>query len=205
MTVREKNFREIYKKICLLTGGELTKKINLSDVFDYPPDEILNGFVTYACVNLDGELIFEILAGAKVEGDKIKIFPASYKKSISFRRVDVENCEIKILPKNYFDAFQDKIQVLEDFYKVNSTKEKIRMAESLDELRHPNFPDDVAVLFFRENFRPEYAWVRCENVEEKFIFGTLLNETQQNFGYKVGDKIKFGITEFEGENICVLA
>ena len=204
MKVFEKNFREIYKQVCLIEGDGLTEKINLLDIFDYPPEEKMDGFVSYTCVNLNSELVFEILAGAKVDGDKVKIFPASYKKNISLRRTDVEDCEIKILSKNYFDAFKDKIQVLNDAYKIDATKEKIRMAESLDELRHPNFPDDVAVLFFRENFRPEYAWVRCESVEEKFIVGILLNETQQNFGYKVGEKIKFGITEFEGENICVL-
>ena len=204
MKVFEKNFREIYKQICLIIGDEVTEKVNLRDVFDYPPEENLNGFVTFACVNLDGELIFEILAGAKVDGDKLKIFPASYKKNISLRRAEIENAEIKILPKNYFDAFKDKIQVLNDAYKIDATKEKIRAAESLDELRHPNFPDDVAVLFFCENFRPEYAWVRCESVEEKFIVGTLLNKTQQNFGYEVGEKIKFGVTEFDGENICVI-
>lgn len=205
MKVQEKNFREIYKKVCLLTNKKLVEKINLRDVFDYPPDEKLSVFVTYVCVNLEGELIFEILAGAKVSGEHIKIFPASYKKNISFRRAEIEDCEIKILPKNYFDAFKDRVQILNDIYKVDATKEKIRAAESLDELRHPNFPDDVAVLFFGENFRPEYAWVRCESVEEKIIVGTLLNETQQNFGYKVGEKIKFGVTEFEDEIICVLS
>ena len=189
MKVHEKSFREIYKKICLLTDKKLVEKIN--------------SFVSYTCINLDSELIFEILAGAKVEGDKIKIFPASYKKNISLRRAEVEDCEIKILPENYFDAFKDKIQFLDDLYKVDAIKEKLRAVENLDELRHPNFPDDIAVLFFRENFRPEYAWVRCESVEEKIIVGTLLNGTQQNFGYGVGEKIKFGVTEFEGENICV--
>lgn len=203
MKVKEKSFREIYKKICLFTDKKLVENVNLNDVFDYPPDEKLNGFVSYTCINLDSELIFEILAGAKVKGDKIKIFPASYKKSISFPRADVEDCEIKILSKNYFDAFKDRVQILNDIYKVDAIKEKIRAAESLDGLRHPNFPDDVAVLFFRENFRPEYAWVRCESVEEKIIVGILLNETQQNFGYKVSEKIKFGVIEFEGENICV--
>ena len=203
MKVHEKSFREIYKKICLLTDKKLVEKINLSDVFDYPPNEKLSGLVSYTCINLDSELIFEILAGAKVEGDKIKIFPASYKKNISLRRAEVEHCEIKILPENYFDAFKDKIQFLDDLYKVDAIKEKLRAIENLDELRHPNFPDDIAVLFFRENFRPEYAWVRCESVEEKIIVGTLLNGTQQNFGYGVGEKIKFGVTEFEGENICV--
>lgn len=204
LKVNEKIFREIYKKICLLTDEKIVEKINLTDIFDYPPEEKLSGFVSYTCINLNGELIFEILAGAKVSDERIKIFPASYKKNISFKRHEVEDVKIKILPQNYFNAFQDKIQVLEDFYKVDAIKEKIRMSESLDELRHPNFPDDVAVLFFRENFRPEYAWVRCETAEKKNIVGTLLNKTQQNFGYKVGDKITFGVTDFEGENICVL-
>ena len=80
MKVQEKNFREIYRKVCLLTGDELIKKINLRDVFDYPPDEVLNGLTAYACIDLNGEFIFEVLAGAKVEEEQIKIFPASYKK-----------------------------------------------------------------------------------------------------------------------------
>lgn len=204
MKVAEKNFREIYKKICLLENSELVEKINLHDVFDYPPEENLNGFVTYAFINLNHEFVFEILAGAKIFGEKIKIFPASYKKNIFFRRAEIENVEMKILSEDYQTAFQDKIQVIDDKNKFGEVLEKIRAAEDLDELRHPNFPDDVAVLFYGENFRPEYAWVRCENIEEKFIVGKLLNNLQQNFGYEVGDKIKFGLTNFEGENICVM-
>ena len=204
MKVQEKNFREIYRKVCLLTGDELIKKINLRDVFDYPPDEVLNGFAAYACIDLSGEFIFEVLAGAKVEEEQIKIFPASYKKNIYLRRAEIENCEIKILSEKYAVAFTDKIKMIEDAYKANSEKEKLRAVENLDELRHPNFPDDVAVLFYGENFRPEYGWIRCESAGEKFIVGTLLNELQQDFGYRVGEKIKFGLTEFEGENICVV-
>ncbi|MBR6014358.1 MAG: hypothetical protein IK062_11375 [Selenomonadaceae bacterium] len=204
MKVAEKNFREIYKKICLLKNSELVKKINLRDVFDYPPEENLSGFVVYGCIDSSGEFIFKILAGAAVVGEKIKIFPASYKKNIFFRRAEVEEVEIKILPSEYFSAFKDKIQVIEDLNKTDDTIEKIRAAEILDESRHPNFPDDIAVLFFAENLRPEYAWVRCENIDGKFIVGKLLNNLQQNFGYSVGEKIKFGVTDFEGENICIL-
>ena len=79
------------------------------------------------------------------------------------------------------------------------------MAESLDELRHPNFPDDIAILFFAENLRPEYAWICAENIEDKFIVETLLNKLQQNFDYRAGDKIKFGVVDFEGEIIFVVS
>lgn len=204
LKVAEKNFREIYKKICLLKSFELVKKINLNDIFDFPPEENLNGFAVYSFVDLNGEFVFKILAGAKVEGEKIKIFPASYKKNIFFRRAEVEQAEIKILSEDYQKAFQDKIQIIEDENKVSEAIKKIRAAKFFDELRHPNFPDDIAVLFFSEKFRPEYAWVRCENIEEDFIVGKLLNKLQQNFGYQVGEKIRFCAIDFEGENICVM-
>lgn len=203
MKVAEKFFREVYKKICLLKSSALVEKINLRDLFDYPPEENLSGFVTYAHVDLNHEIIFEILAGAVVVGDKIKIFPTGYKKNIFFRRAEVEDVEIKILSAEYQKAFQDKIQVIDDKNRVSEVLEKIRAAEDLDELRHPNFPDDIAVLFYAENFRPEYAWVRCENIDGKYILGELLNNLQQNFNHEVGDKIKFGVANFEGENICV--
>lgn len=203
MKVAEKSFHDIYKKVCLLEDNKLVEKVNLRDLFDYPPDEKLNGFLTYAYINSELGLVFEILAGAKILGDKIKSFPASYKKNICFRRADMEDTEIKILSADYIEAFKDKIQIIEDKHKISTAKEKIRAAESLDELRHPNFPDDIAVLFYGENFRPEYAWVHCEDIEDKLIIGTLLNEPQQNFGCHSGDKIKFGIADFEGENICV--
>lgn len=205
MKVAEKNFREVYKKICLLENNELIEKINLREIFDFPPDEKLNGVITYAYINAENIFVFEILAGAKISGDKIKTFPTSYKKNISYSRADIENVEIKILSDDYKNAFQDKIQVIEDANKINSAIEKIRAAESLDELRHPNFPDDIAVLFYAENLRPEYAWVRCENIDDKFIVGTLLNNLQQNFDYRAGDKIKFGVADFEGEIICVVS
>lgn len=205
LKVAEKTFREIYKKICLLEDNKLVEKINLREVFDYPPDEKLSGIVTYAYINSENIFVFEILAGATVSSDKIKIFPASYKKNIFYPRADVEDVNIKILPDDYKNAFQDKTKIIEDAHKKNSDIEKIRAAESLDELRHSNFPDDIAVLFYAENFRPEYAWVRCENIDDKFIVGTLLNNLQQNFNYRAGDKIKFGVADFEGEIICVVS
>ena len=47
MKVNEKNFREVYKKICLLTDKKLVEKITLCDVFDDPQNEELSSFVSY--------------------------------------------------------------------------------------------------------------------------------------------------------------
>lgn len=203
MKVYEKFFRDAYRQICLLTGPEVTEKINLRDVFDFPPEEDLTGFLTYGFIDEETGFNFEILAGAKIADGRIKIFPGSYKKNVKLRRPEIEDAEIKILPE-YADAFRDKIQIIDDRQKVDEKKERTRFIKTIDALRHPNFPDDVAVLFFGEKLNPEYAWVRCSGEEENLISGKLLHDLQQNFKYKTGDEIKFGVTEFENEIICVL-
>ncbi|MBQ7705427.1 MAG: hypothetical protein IJT73_08395, partial [Selenomonadaceae bacterium] len=72
MKVYETNFRETYKQICLLSGAEILEKINLREVFDYPVEDELNGFVTFGYIDEDTGFNFKILAGAQIDGDKIK-------------------------------------------------------------------------------------------------------------------------------------
>ena len=194
-----KNFREIYRKICLLSGIE----INLRDVFDYPPDEKIDGFVAYCYVDAETGLKFKILAGAQVSGDKIKIIPASYKKNFSIRAADFD-AEIKILPDNFASAFKDRLQVVNDAHAFDADKEQTRLIKTIDNLRHPDFPDDVAVYFHGENLQPELGWVRCAAVEGNLIRGVLLHELQQDFGVHTGDEIKFGVADFNGEIICAV-
>ena len=94
MKVTEKNFREIYKKICFLKNSGLVEKIDLHDVFDYPPEENLNGFVTYAFINLNHEFVFEILAGAKISVDACAL-PSPNKCDIFCGKIiDEQSCKL---------------------------------------------------------------------------------------------------------------
>ena len=204
MKVCEKIFRETYKQICLLTGEEILAKINLRDIFDYPVEDEMNGFLAYGYVDAETGFNFRILASAQIDGDKIKVFSSSYKKILSLRRAEIEDVEIKILPPKYAAAFTDKIKVLEDTFAFDKDKEKTRFIKTIDSLRHPNFPDDVAVYFHGENLQPEPAWVRCTSVEGNLLTGTLLNDLQQDFGVNTGDKINFGVADFNGEIICAV-
>ena len=204
MKVYETNFRETYKQICLLTGEEILAKVNLRDIFDYPVEEKMDGFLTYGYIDEETGFKFKILASAQIDGDKIKVFSASYKKVVAFRRAEIEDVEIKILPDKYASAFTDKIKILEDNFAFDKDKEKTRYIKTIDSLRHPNFPDDVAVYFHGENLQPEQAWVRCTSVEGNLLTGTLLNDLQQDFGVHSGDKINFGVADFNGENICAV-
>ena len=202
MRVEEKSFREIYHQICLLSDAGLVKSINLRDVFEFPPDEKLDGFLTYACID-NGIFVFEILAGAKVNGGRIKIFPGSYKKSAKLKRGQVDNAELKILTAEYALPFRDRIYMIDDRIDAG-TREETRLIKNLDAFRHPDYPDDVVVYFFSaEEQKPELLWVRCVSVDENILNGELLNEPTKNFGCHTGDKIKFGVAQIGEQNILL--
>ena len=204
MKIYETNFRETYKQICLLTGTEILEKINLRAIFDYPVEDEMQGFITYGYIDEETGFNFKVLAGAQIDGDKIKVFPASYKKSVAVRRADIEDVEIKILAEKYSSAFTDRIKVIEDTFAFDAAKEKTRYIKTIDTLRHPNFPDDVAVYFHGENLQPEIGWVRCIEVEGNLLTGILLHDLQQDFGVHSGDKINFGVADFNNEIICAV-
>lgn len=204
MKVYETNFRETYKKICLLHGAEIVSKINLREIFDYPVEENMDGFLTFGYIDENAEFNFRILAAAQLDGNKIKVFSSSYKRVKSIRRAEIPEVEIKILSEKYFSAFTDKIKVLEDTFAFDAAKEKTRYIKTLDKLRHPNFPDDIAVYFHGENFQPEIGWVRCTEVEGNLLTGILLHDLQQNFNVRKGDKVNFGVADFNGEIICAV-
>ena len=203
MEIVYKNFRDIYKKICLLKSESLVEQTDFNKVFDYPPEEKIDGFLVYGFINGESKFVFEILAGAKVSEGRIKIFPASYKNRVNVFRGDIDESYIQKVSDDYSEAFKDKLQMIND--DTDGEKERLRRVEMIDAQRHPFFPDDVLVYFFAEGFQLERAWVRCVSAEGKIICGVLLNELEQkNFGYKIGDIVNFGVTEFDKEMICVL-
>ena len=202
MKVEEIFFREMYHQICLLTGANVISAVNLRDVFDFPPDEKLDGFLTYAYID-GATFTFEILAGARLNGERVKIFPASYKKSVKLKRSQVDDAALKILTAEYSVAFRDRIQMIVDRIDFDAAKVETRFIKNLDDFRHPNYPDDVAVYFFSANHKPELLWVRCVAVDENILTGELLNEPRSDLNVHEGDKIKFGVAQINGQNILI--
>lgn len=201
MKVEERTFRELYRQICLLTSARLGEKINPRNVFDFPPDENFDGWLTYA--HIDGEtFVFEILAGAQLAGDKIKLTVASYKKSAKLKRSEVEDAALRILTNEYSLPFRDRIQMIDDRIH-DAAKEPTRLIKNLDDFRHPHYPDDVAVYFFSAEHKPELLWVRCAGVDENILTGELLNEPTKDFGCHAGELIKFGLAQMGEQNILI--
>lgn len=196
-------FRDMYRQICLISGAEVVSLVNLRDVFDYPPEEKLGGFLTYAYI--DGEtFVFEILAGAQFASNRIRTFPSSYKKSVKLKRGQVDDAEIRIVTAEYSLPFRDRIAIINDRTETDDAKEQTRLIKNLDAFRHPHYPDDVFVYFFSaEEDKPEMLWVRCVSVDENILLGELLNEPTKDFGYHAGDLVKFGVAQIGEKNILL--
>ncbi len=202
LKVEEIFFRDMYHQICLLSDSKAIAAVNVSKVFDYPPDEKLDGWLTYAYI--DGEtFVFEVLAGARLVGGRVKVFPASYKKSVKLKRGQVDDAELKITTAEYSLAFRDRVQMIIDKTATDDAKEQTRLIKTLDDFRHPHYPDDVVVYFFSANDKPELLWVRCQSVDENILTGELLNEPTKDFGCHAGDAIKFGAAQVNGQNILL--
>ena len=202
MKVEEIFFRDMYRQICLLSGAGVVAAVNLRGVFDYPPDEKLDGFLTYAYV--DGEtFVFEILAGAKLAGGRIKIFPSSYKKSVKLKRGAVDDAELRIVTAEYALPFRDRIAIINDRSEPDAAREETRLIKNLDAFRHPHYPDDVVVYFMSTEHKPELLWVRCLAVDENILTGELLNEPQSDYGCHAGDRIKFGVAQIGEQNVLL--
>ena len=199
MKVEEIFFRDVYRQICLLTGTNVVETVNLRKIFEFPPDEKLDGFLAYATI--DGEEFgFEILAGAKIAGNRIKIFPGSYKKICRLKRAEVD-AEIKIVTAEYALPFRDRMAMIDD--RIAAEREDTRRIKTLDAFRHPDYPDDVVVYFLGADVKPELLWVRCNSVDENVLTGELLNEPRNNFGCHTGDAVKFGVVQVNGQNILL--
>lgn len=63
----------------------------------------------------------------------------------------------------------------------------------LDASRQPLYPDDVLVWLHKNGCHEEGCWVRIDALDDEnhVLFGTLLNEPDQDFGCHEGDRIPF--------------
>ncbi len=94
--------------------------------------------------------------------------------------------------------------IRESYDTDNDAKEQIRTMSFLDACRHPDYPDDLAVLLLKGNNQPEQVWVRGNYLTEHEIRGELLNEPNADFGVHYGDSIQIvPYKQDDGRIICV--
>lgn len=146
----------------------------------------------FACGYIDhtAGITFEVLCVGNYD-EKAMEFRAGNPTTSMKLRYDSIDGEILPLKDNFMPQLQDKVDMVRNGYKVNDAILKGRNSGVFDDFRHPQFPDDVILLFYKEGLQPEMIWCRIEAEKEGRPAAILLNEPNADFGLHRGDMVAF--------------
>lgn len=187
-----------------LEGEELFERIN-----NYELEEEVNSMILLPYVDHTAGLSFQMVATCLLKNDKLTVYEREDDFQIlsNYRFDSLKDVEFEYLDNldlnPDFDIESYKDHAMEIFYLYNDNDKlfTLRKLDILDELREPEYPDDVFVGFFKKGFGGEGMWVRYEDFEETDFYGILLNQPEQNLGVNKGDRVKFHITKNKNDKI----
>lgn len=190
--IKGANFRKLYHKLVYIRCPELIKRLEGSGV------EIVSesdGVIAYGYIDEQCGLSFHVFGTASIkDGVELVIGRKDEKAMLVMRRNSVAECEFVGLEEVNIvcPEYDSLIKMVRDNYDTdNNAKEEMRGMDFLDGFRNDDFPDDVAVVIYRDELRPEQVWIRCCDLSKEMLYGILLNEPNQNYGVHKGDKVGF--------------
>lgn len=193
------NFREVEKKLCIYVD-ELSVKL-------LSPDVEANALLCMGYVDHTAGLTYEALALANYCDGDYSVVWESKEVGLKIRAEATTNKIIMpIENKVLLNKFQHRIENLELYYKDEDAV-NCRAIKELDRFRHPDFPDDLAVIIVKEGLKPETIWVRANHLttynNEIISFkGQLLNEPYSDFGIHINQEIDcISFVDDSGERI----
>lgn len=169
-----------------------------------------NSLLCYGYIDATAGLTYQTVAATMyIDGDFSIVDTA---KVISMKiRADSVSCEdiIPVRNKALFRQYSYIVENIDKFYYTNPDLEQCRAIVELDQFRHPEFPDDLQVMFVKDGHRPEGIWVRPVKLlgEDNGTFlleGRMLNTPNADFGLKAGDTVMCasGIIDNAGTRLC---
>lgn len=180
------NFRDVEKKLCVIVDEQTAKLL--------APEVEANALLCMGYVDHTAGLTYEALALANfLDGDYSVVWEA---KDISLKIRAGSVADKIIMPienKVLLNKFQFRIDMLEHYYS-NADNIECRSIKELDEFRHPEFPDDLAMILAKAGNKPERIWVRTisfngSNEQIMSVKVQLLNEPYEDFGVHIHDVI----------------
>ena len=195
------NFRDVEKKLCIIVDEQTAKILS--------PDIEANALLCMGYVDHTAGLTYEALALANYcDGDYSVVWEAK-DISLKIRSGSVANKIIMpIENKVLMNKFKFRIELLENYY-TDSEVVRCREIKELDGFRHPDFPDDFAMILAKEGNKPETIWVRAisyigANENIMAIKVQLLNEPYSDFGIHIHDIID-AVSFLDGSGERILA
>lgn len=168
-----------------------------------------DGILAYGYIDKDAGLSFKGICCANISlNNTMELAPCNPSISLSIRADTIRDAQ-------YIDMLETNTDLYDFSYIISSTKQYyedtvpdvvlgMREYTFLDSLRHSEYPDDIQVVLYKQDQKPEIVWVRCTdiNADEGLLYGRLLNEPNADYGCHAGDIISFRYIQ-DDEAYCV--
>lgn len=201
MKFSEVGFRAFYHNFIAIPLKENCREA----LKDFPGADRANYILTYGYINHTDGLTLEVLAAGFKHGEGFNFEDGNEEMSFKIRIGSIMDDECFYFDDKdgkLYNKYIDKMEMLKS-YDVGDDIEETRNMDFLDELRQPEYPDDVMVFIVKDGNKMEGCWVRIEGLAEHHIIGTLLNEPDQDFCYHAGDRIKIFANQGDDEKIVL--
>jgi hypothetical protein len=196
------SFRDFYHKYIYLEDFNVYK--DLVKQFDGNGDL---GVIAYGYIDEEAGLSFQIVDFAAIKDDGISLYGKNNDSLMIVRFGSLKDSRYMTLDSDDIDLeqYRDFEKMINEGYATdNQDKEQIRSFAFLDSCRHPEFPDDIAVILLKGDNKPERVWVRGNQLTDQAIMGELLNEPNNDFGVHLGDSIRIvPYKQEDGNIVCV--
>lgn len=183
----EFNFRDLTNGLVLIVNDKnmpVVEKVFEHELFD-------NAILACGYIDHEAGITFEVLClGEYSSNGKIDLRRGNSSTSMKLRYDSITGV-IVLLEDDVMPNFQDKIDMVRNGYSVNEEIMKARNSFVFDDFRHPQFPDDVMLIFYQEGLQPEGIWCRIESEKDGKPVAMVMNEPNSDFGVHRGEMIAF--------------
>lgn len=201
-SVKNAGFREFYHQFVYIECRDVLESL----MKDFLAEDD-TGAIAYGYIDEQAGLSFRIAKLVSLKNNRLSIRDSIEKTMMIMRFGSLENARYLELSQSDIDLsqFEEFEKMVRDGYDTaNEAKEKIRSLAFLDGSRHPEYPDDIAVILLHGDQQPEQVWVQGNYLTESEIRGTLLNEPNADFGVHMGDSIQIiPYKQDDGRIICI--
>ena len=181
------SFRELTNGLVLIVNDR--NLLPMKKVFRHEVDD--NAILACGYIDHTAGITFEALCLAEYEPNgHITLRKGNDTTSMKLRYDGIDGI-ILLFDDEILPTYQKKIDMVRDGYQVNKAILKARNTVAIDDFRHPQFPDDVLLIFYQRGVQPEGIWCRIESELEGRPAAMLMNEPNSNFGVHKGDIVLF--------------
>lgn len=193
------NFRDLTTGLVLIVNDRNLKAVE--NVFEHEMFD--NAILACGYIDHQAGITFEVLCLAEYSSNgQITMRRGNSQASMKLRYDSVDGV-IVLLEDKVLPEFQNKIDMVREGYKVNEHIMKARNSAIFDDFRHPQFPDDVMLIFYKQGVQPEGIWCRIESEIGGRPEAVVMNEPNADFGVHRGELITFEWGKNDGKMIGV--